>query len=966
MRRSAAALALALTSVVAHAQPSTSSTPKAIGIDERLDEPTALAAAPASAWVRLVVPRHAIETKTRSYTFDALDERLRMLEGADVYLSLEGIPESIDDESSWQDYVLALAERYRGRVRGYFLGLDDDGGPDRSAQTYAYLVKLAAVQIKTVDVDATLIAEDGRARGSEWFERIYAEDVAPYIDAVAIPAAGRIDLVVDAVVRLDPSARVIVTGASLANDPGPAIRGALVESVSNLAAGVTATAFSGSAEVLDALVATADGLSDLLGDDAVELDDGEVALDLSFDGRNAGAITHYLFFNAATGSTLLVYWPEHAESRQDGLDVRLESFVPDPPTLHDPGATTTLPVEDYAYDLADNVASVRVPVLDRPLVLEYPSPASGTTVTATAGLRVEEIIARHRRAQTRQNNVVESYFASVRDEIHFRATTLDSFDVIMESRFYSDREGSEWEELSFSLNGARWGSDRPPFPMLQPEKVLSLPLDLDFDEAYEYELDGAETLGDRECYIVRFEPVSGSRSLYAGRVWIDAETFVKLKVDTVQTELSAPVASNAETYTYEKQAEIDGTGIYLLTRLTNQQLVLIAGRNLLVEKESVFYDFHVNSPGFDDARQAARDSDHIMLRDTDEGLRYFVKREGRRQVSDELTRSAKALAMGVTVDPSFDFPLPIFGLNYLDFDFLDRNAQFALLFGGVFALGNIQKADLWGGAFDVSFDFFGFAIQSNDVIFDPDGEVVGESLRTVPASTGINLGWQVTDFQKLNVRYDVNYNWYGRSDATAEEFVTPSSTFTHGLTLGYELRRRGYSLLGSASYAKRANWEPWGDVSTFDPDTESYLKYRVVFGKDFFFKTFHKIHVDAGYFGGDRLDRFTSYQFGLFDETRVRGVPSTAVRFKELILARSSYSFNVFDQFRFEVFYDRAWGDDPEQGLDRVSFSGLGIGLNVRGPWATIVRVDIGKSFLPEALRGAGTVVTQFLVLKPL
>ncbi len=104
----------------------------------------------------------------------------------------------------------------------------------------------------------------------------------------------------------------------------------------------------------------------------------------------------------------------------------------------------------------------------------------------------------------------------------------------------------------------------------------------------------------------------------------------------------------------------------------------------------------------------------------------------------------------------------------------------------------------------------------------------------------------------------------------------------------------------------------------------------------------------------------------MFDETRIRGVPSTAVRFKELILARGSYSFNVFDQFRFELFYDRAWGDDPEQGLSRVSFSGLGVGLNVRGPWHTIVRVDVGKSFLPEALRGAGTVVTQLLVLKPL
>ena len=240
-------------------------------------------------------------------------------------------------------------------------------------------------------------------------------------------------------------------------------------------------------------------LSNLLDGDVVAFDEGEAALDIKVSGRPVEGIRHDLFFNADTGSTLLVYWPELAGGSHDDLDVRLKSFVPEPPVLHDPGGARTLPIEDYDYDVQDNVASVRVPVLDRPLILEYPALATGTTVTASVGLRVGEIIARHQRAQTRQDNLVESYFASVRDEIHFRLT-IDSFDVIMESRFYSDREGSEWEELSFSFNGARWGSDRPAFPLLQPEKVLSLPLDLQLDQDYEYELKGRGRVGDRECY----------------------------------------------------------------------------------------------------------------------------------------------------------------------------------------------------------------------------------------------------------------------------------------------------------------------------------------------------------------------------------------------------------------------------------------------------------------------------------
>ena len=58
---------------------------------------------------------------------------------------------------------------------------------------------------------------------------------------------------------------------------------------------------------------------------------------------------------------------------------------------------------------------------------------------------------------------------------------------------------------------------------------------------------------------------------------------------------------------------------------------------------------------------------------------------------------------------------------------------------------------------------------------------------------GVNFGWQFTDFQKLTARYDLGYDWYGRDETTAEAFVTPTSTFTNGFTLGYELRRHGYS-----------------------------------------------------------------------------------------------------------------------------------------------------------------------------
>ena len=135
--------------------------------------------------------------------------------------------------------------------------------------------------------------------------------------------------------------------------------------------------------------------------------------------------------------------------------------------------------------------------------------------------------------------------------------------------------------------------------------------------------------------------------------------------------------------------------------------------------------------------------------------------------------------------------------------------------------------------------------------------------------------------------------------------------------------------------------------------------------KDFTFATFHTIHLNGTYFGGQRLDRFSMYEFGLFDATRMHGVPS-AVRFGELGMFRGSYSFNLFDQYRFDLFFDHATGRDPQGDNTWRQVTGTGIRLNLRTPRNTILQTDVGKSFLPDVYRGAGSMVLQIMLLKPL
>ena len=195
---------------------------------------------------------------------------------------------------------------------------------------------------------------------------------------------------------------------------------------------------------------------------------------------------------------------------------------------------------------------VQAPRTGRPMLVDFNGEASEvfaqrSEVAAERLLSVEEIIARHRVQQAAQDLRVQHYSARVLMEQHFRPTVADpGYDVVTENRFFSGRDGVEWEELSFSVNGSHWGPDRPPFPLLQAEKVLSLPLQLRFGTDYRYRLDGVERVDGFDCYAVKFDPLDGTRSLYRGTVWIDRRTFARVRVQAVQTNLSAPVVSNEE------------------------------------------------------------------------------------------------------------------------------------------------------------------------------------------------------------------------------------------------------------------------------------------------------------------------------------------------------------------------------------------------------------------------------------
>ena len=74
---------------------------------------------------------------------------------------------------------------------------------------------------------------------------------------------------------------------------------------------------------------------------------------------------------------------------------------------------------------------------------------------------------------------------------------------------------------------------------------------------------------------------------------------------------------------------------------------------------------------------------------------------------------------------------------------------------------------------------------------------------------------------------------------------------------------------------------------------------------------------------------------------------------------------NVFDQYRLDLFLDHAWGG-TSAATAGSSMPGIGGAFNLPGPWNTIIRADVGKSWLPDRYGTLGSTVVQVMLLKPL
>jgi hypothetical protein len=911
-----------------------------------------------------------VELNAQSFSAAAIESRLAPIERRSLPLWLAiPAPAAEQELEAWRSLLQAILARPRSTLTILEVVVDTQPAPLAS-----FAMQVAATETRARR-DRTLLALGGPGM-TDPVRRIalYSAQLAPYVDLLTLPG-NRDDTIATWLEQVDPSAQVALLSPAETPSAGLPLR--IVDQViTDFDTEIAVRAWNATSMTVAAIQALSP-LAPLLTHMVAALDPAGVGLRLTIGPEDVTAtMRHRLLFDNDTFATYFVYW---GEPNAAPLGISLTLPVEGRPGIHDLLTRERPAVSGYTREAATGRVQAALPLTGRPMLVDFNEDATAplverSEISAPTQLSVAEIIARHQQAQLAQDVLVRHYSAVARMRQYFRPTITDAgYDVVTENRYFVEGTAVEWEELSFSVNGSRWGTDRPPFPLLQPERVLSLPLQLRLDEGYTYRLRGTEAIDGVDCYVVQFDPIRKDSALYRGTIWIDRRTFARVRVHAVQSGMAAPVVSTDETMRYAHVATIENQPIFLFVGLSARQVVLIAGRNLLIEKEVDFSGFQVNDKEFEAARRAARASDRIMFRETDAGLRHYVKDGDGRVISQDQTSRAKAMAMGVYLDPSYAFPLPIFGINYLNFSLGGSNqTQLALLFGGVLAAGNIQRPALGSNRLSASLDFFAIAVPSSDRVYGPGGEAESARVLTWPLSTGVNLGWQATPYQKATLHYQLRFDAYLRDRTTAATFQPPSSTLTNGLGGAWEYRRGGYNVMAAATWYARSRWQEWGDPASPDPTgvtvaaARRYVKYSLSVSRDVLIGPFQKFNINGAWFGGRDLDRFVQYQFGMFDDTRIHGVPASGVRFSELAMARGSYSFNVFEQYRLDLFLEHAWGREDAAARDWQSVPGIGAAFNFRAPWNTILRTDIGKSLLPDRYRGLGSTTLQVLLLKPM
>jgi hypothetical protein len=965
-----------------------------------------------SVYVRLRADWRSIERQRAVYDWSKYAPVISDLErkGYRTVLSLAGSnplhPQKAGSVEAWLGFVRSAVRSFAGEIEVLEIVSDN---PDPAG--YAFLLKSSAIaaraEARAMSTTIRIAQAPVPLASLEWQREVWSADSAAYIDVLplsigpGIPAKEVNDRIEEFMAEslLHPPASEL-----WAHVPAGDAWNGVEQAVRALSSGVAVALVGLAAEVEPAFERAAwlVGADRALGAGYAPAPLAELSIVDEAGVPPAGAGALGRFFSGEDFSTLIFYsLPGELEDLSRHRMLVDSRFVRNARIL-DPMSGRILRVGSAPSSEARRGSAVRIAAAKHPLILLYQKgiapeglelPPEEIESVRGRELTAEEIIARHQQVQKIQDDTLERWTASARIDFHFKfAQWGGTIDVSIDSNHFWERGGQEeWEQTAYYLDGnkVRW-KNIPELPFFQPEKVITLPLDLTLDKTYLYRSAGRDRVKGRDAYVLEFEPADpdSSKSLYRGKVWIDRESFVRLKISVVQTNLEAPVISSEESDTYRAVSGPAGTSFWLIDHIDGQQIWTIAGNSFVVRREVAFLSYEINPPvqDFNERRAAAYSSNNQMLRDTPQGLRYLERQDdGSRSIKEKMDRSQLFAAAGAFKDNSTDGIAPLAGVNYFNFDLFGKGIQFNALYGGLLAFVTASKPDLFGKKMDATVNLTGIGIKLDDKVYSEGSEVEPERIRQLAQYLSARLGFPAGPFFKFSLIGGLSHQAYfqdkdnvddfdaarARSENPLDlEFVLPQDHLLLSAGLQAEFNRRGYSVSLSGSRARRSEWEEWGlfdrvseefcradnaltECVAVDPEPvhKSFTKWSAVAYKEWYFAKFQGLRGEIDYVDGADLDRFSRYGFSRFGPTSLRGFSGSGVRFDRGAILKGAYSFNIFETISFSASLESARVELKESAVGSQSFTGLGLSGRFFGPWKTIISLSFGcalDSDIPE------------------
>jgi len=597
-------------------------------------------------------------------------------------------------------------------------------------------------------------------------------------------------------------------------------------------------------------------------------------------------------------------------------------------------------------------------------------------------LKVEEIIARWQQNREAQKQRLENYMASSFMSLHFESTNLGpGFDVSMQLKQFFNRDGQmEIAQKEFYVNGVKFGKNHAfPLPQLEPEKVLTQPLELKLNERYDYKLLGTEKINGAMCFVVGVEPKVRDEALYSGKIWIDGTTFREVKQYLSQRGAKSNVLVNVETQNFELVRDDKGNQFNLLRSISAQQLLNAAGRDFVLQRKVQYSDYVINTPQFSTALAAEHSSDDPMLRDTDQGLRTLAKKGGERVLVDKSTKRIESLIAGLMYGGTFNFPIPFLGISIADFDFHHTGAQLSTFFAGPILVSDLSKQ--YRPKFRLALDLALNALPGQNRLYSGNTELLQGQVWTWEQTTGLRASWQPATHLSLTASTYLTYDNFLRTSQGAEQYELPRN----GLTVlpGVEIKysRRGYVFDAHGTRGERINWRPFGCTSPDPPPAgcgssspnlltqspqNAFTLYDADLNKDYYIGKFTKGGWDLSYWGGNQMDRFSRYFPSFLAAPRLHGLPPGTDTFDAIAMGNVHYGFNIMDLMKIEGMYAYARARNQDESLRFRKFDGVEVNFNTPGPLGTLVQGTVSYALDGNIPRYNSRWAAYVLIFKPL